>query len=204
MKLKNPKNIFLSVFGVYFIIISALSYYQAIFIGEISPIFWLSYLVMFITGVGFLKKDAYLIGSQINLVLIPYLLWNFDFLYELITKKPFFGITSYFFESRTFIAQLITVQHIIIIPLAVLALYLIKYKRKDFWKISIIQGTIIYFLTRIFSNPKLNINCVFESCLPFQVSQNIYPIFWFFSLFMMIGIVNYILIKIPIFNKDSS
>lgn len=203
INIKNPKNIFLKVFGIYFIIISALSYYQAVFIDDISLIFWFSYLVMLITGIGLIKKKAYLIGSQINIVLIPYLIWNLDFFYELITKTPLLGITSYFFEGRILLAQIITLQHVVIIPISFIAFYLIKFERKDFWKISLIQGVIIYNLTVFFSNPKMNINCVFQNCLPFYVPQIIYPFFWFFCFIVMVGIVNYILIKIPVFNSKN-
>jgi uncharacterized membrane protein YhaH (DUF805 family) len=83
-----------------------------------------------------------------------------------------------------------------------MAIYLIKFKRKDFWKFSLVQVAIIFILTLIFSEQSNNINCVFKNCLPFEVGEY-YLLAWVVTYIIMIFLVNFILIKIKDFSKKS-
>ncbi|HLF53729.1 MAG TPA: hypothetical protein VI544_00965 [Candidatus Nanoarchaeia archaeon] len=198
---KGAKNIILTLFGITYIALGLLSFYNAFKYTETAGILWFSYFAFFLIGIGILTRKSELIASQLNIILIPYIVWNIDFLYVFITGNSLWGITNYFLVQRPLIAQVITSQHIFTIPISLLAIYFIKIKNKGFWKFSLAQITIFYILIRALSTPEENINCVFSSCLPFQVPGAIYPVFWFSLYSVMIFLVTFSLNKIKVFQK---
>lgn len=198
MKLKNS---FLNFFGVFYIAISFLAFYNALKYFSPEAVLWISYFTFLILGIGMLFRNPYLIGSQINIIFFPYIVWSIDFIYNLITSRSLWGTTDYVFQPIPYTALIVTIQHIVILPIAFIALYFIKFKRKDFWKISFLEISLIFLLTRIFSNPSKNINCIFKNCLPFEINLNYYPFIWFGFYILMIFIVNFILIRIKLFRK---
>ena len=190
----------LSLVGVLFLALGVLAYYRGIQISGLAGVLWFSYTALLLIGIGILTKNSYLIGSQINIILIPYIFWNIDFFYVLITSENLWGITNYFFTSRPILSQIITLQHVFIIPVSLISLYFIKLKRNDFWKLSLVVLAVFFFLIRII-NPAENINCVFENCLPFQITLIPYPLVWFLTYIAMIFLTNLLLVKSKIFIK---
>jgi len=189
------------VIGFLFIILGIFAYYNGFQNSGLAGVLWFSYTALFIIGIGMLTRNPYLIGSQINIVLLPYIVWNLDFFYVLITSESLWGITNYFFASRPISSQIITLQHLFIIPVSLVSLYFIKLKRNDFWKLSLIWVSISFLLIRII-NPVENINCVFENCLPFQITFIPYPFVWFLSYIAIILLTNFLLVKSKLFIKE--
>ena len=196
------KNL-LRVLGVIYVILGIIAFYNAIRYTETAGILWFSYVAFFLIGIGLLTRSSYLIASQLNIVFIPYIIWNIDFFYVLITGNSLWGITNYFFTARQTLAQLISLQHLFTIPVSLIAIYLIKLKRKDFWKFSAIQVTLFFFLVRIFSSLERNVNCVFENCIPFQIIPGPYVFSWFVSYAIMIALATLFLTKIKIFQSKT-
>lgn len=194
---------FIHYLGIIFIALGIIAFYRGFISSGIAGIFWFSYTALFLIGIGMAAKKPYIIASQINIIFIPYLIWNIDFFYVLITGNSLLGITDYFFNARPILSQIITLQHIFIIPVALLSIYIYKMKRKDFWKLSVIQ-IIIFFVAVRSLNPDENINCIFENCLPFAVNTLPYPVIWFSVYLTMIAITNFLLIKTPFLRKLKS
>ena len=190
---------FLVVIGIIYLILGVLAFYNAIRYTETAGILWFSYVAFFLIGLGILTRNSYLISSQLNIILIPYIIWNLDFFYVLLSGNSLWGITDYFFTPRQTIAQLISLQHIFTIPISLLAVYFIKLKRKDFWKFSFIQIIIFFFLIRIFGSARENVNCVFENCLPFGIPALPYAVTWFLAYGAMIAITTFFLVKVKAF-----
>ena len=179
--------------GILFVFLGLLAYYNGLKISGFAGILWFSYTALLLIGIGILTKNPYLIASQVNIVFIPYLFWNVDFFYVLFTGNSLFGITDYFFQSRPLLSQIITLQHVFIIPISFLALYLMELKRKDFWKLSVIEVAVFFFIIKILK-PTENINCIFENCLPFEIQIIPYEITWFAAYLLMISITTGIII----------
>ena len=197
---KNYIQKILPVAGVLFLVLGIFAYYNGFQNSGLAGVLWFSYTALFLIGIGILTRNSYLIGSQINIIFIPYIVWNIDFFYVLITSGSLWGITNYFFASRPILSQMITLQHLFIIPVSLVSLYFIKLKRNDFWKLSLI-GVLISFLLIKIINPAENINCVFENCLPFQITLIPYPFVWFLTYIAMIFLTNFLLIKSNVFVK---
>lgn len=193
------KNIFLNFFGIFYILISLLAFYNAIKYFSPQAILWISYFTFLILGIGILFRSSYLIGSQINIIFFPYIIWDIDFIYRLITSKSLLGITDYVFQQIPYTSLFVTIQHIIILPIAFISLYFIKFKENNFWIFSFFEISLIFIFTRILSDPSKNINCVFKNCLPFDIALDYYPFIWLGFYIFMILIVNLFLIKIKLF-----
>lgn len=191
---KNIEELF-PIAGILFIILGLLAYYQGFQTSGLASILWFSYTTLILVGIGILIKNPYLIASQINIIFIPYIVWNIDFFYVLLTGNNLLGLTNYFFTPRPLLSQIITLQHLFIIPVSILALYFMRLKRKDFWKISFMQVILFFFLIRIL-NPEENINCIFQNCLPFGIQIVPYEVTWFTSYIIMILFTNFLLVKI--------
>jgi len=190
-----------TLIGFFLVFLGILAFYNGFNSVGLSGILWFSYTALFLIGIGILTRNSYLIASQLNIILIPYIFWNIDFFYVLLTGNTLWGVTNYFFQPRPFLAQLISMQHVFIVPLALLAIYFIKLKRKDFWKLSIIQVAVFFFLVRFLSNVEGNVNCVFENCLGFYINPMIYPILWFLAYFVMIALTTFLMTNVKVFNK---
>src|SRR3989338_4767924 len=108
----KTKNIILTTLGIIYILLGLISFYNAIKYTETAGILWFSYVAFFLIGIGILTRKSWLIASQLNIILIPYIIWNIDFLYVLITGNSLWGITNYFFVQRPLLSQIITSQHI--------------------------------------------------------------------------------------------
>jgi hypothetical protein len=194
---KKTKADILNALGLVFLFwgISAISF--SIYNQNNSQILNMCYFSLLIIGAGILFKKSSMIMSQIYILAIPLLIWNIDFLHWLIFQHPLFGITDYFFiGGYSLIGKIISLQHIFTIPLAIYAMKQIKIKRKDAWKWSFIQLTIIYFPVKLFSNPDMNINCVFNPCINISFGLP-YELVWFSIAFSMTFvssiIINFIL-----------
>jgi hypothetical protein len=198
---ETKKNIILRILGFFFLIIGVGAIANTLFsdIG-LAPILWFSYIGMIILSIGLFKRDSFLIASQINILAIPYIFWTADFIYYLINKKALFNIVNYFFVQGNIIGKIISLQHLITIPISLYAIYLIGLKRKDSWKLSILQIFIVFFITRTFTSIERNVNCVYQNCANFDFGFY-YPLEWFSSIIIMILVTNYIVTKLFYKNK---
>ncbi len=201
MTSERGKKITLNIIGVLFITWGIAAIINTLYRDDLAPILWLCYIGIILLGIGALKKDSFLITSQINILAVPLIFWTIDFFSFLINGKTLFGIVDYYFIPGPVIGKIISSQHLFTIPLSFYAIYLIKLKRTDAWKISFIQLILIFLATRIFTDPGENVNCVFSSCLNFTVSY--YPLMWFVSTFLMVLLINFLIIKMKFFIINS-
>ncbi len=161
----------------------------------LASILWFSCIGMILLGIGTLKKDSSLILSQLNILGIPYIFWNIDFYYHLIKGHSLFNIADYFFIEGPLLGKIISSQHLITVPLALVLIYLIGLKRKDAWKLSFIQLIIVFFATRLVTTYEENVNCVFSNCANFDFGFW-YPLQWFMAMFLLVFVTNWIVVKL--------
>lgn len=161
----------------------------------IAPVLWMSYICLIILGIGILRKNSSLIASQIVIIFIPYIFWNLDFFYQLITKEGLFGITDYFFRPGELSGKIIALQHIFNLPLSIYAMSLIGLNKSKFYIISFIQVTLVFIISRLVTNYDQNVNCVFRNCANFSFGLP-YTAEWFIAQFLMISLTSWILVKI--------
>lgn len=190
----------LRVLGLFLFFVSLVSILNSFRYASYSSLLWFSNLAVLLIGAGLLFRSSFLIASQVSIIFIPHLIWIVDLIYRIVFSRSLWGYTDYLFLSTDMLANFVSFSHIFIIPIWFYALFVLKIKKNNFWIISLVQIVLVYFLTRLFTNPDNNLNCVFENCFSlFPTLFNSYTFTWFFACGLMIGIVNYLLIKVPIF-----
>jgi len=190
---------FVRLLGILFITLGILAVRESFLAENYYQILWLCYSSVIFTGIAFFKKNNFLLISQINILLIPLLVWNIDFFYMIFNGSSLFGITDYFFKQDSFVSLIVSSQHIFIIPLSLLVIYFLGVKRRDSWKLSMIHITSFFIIVRLFTSPEKNINFNFIPFNQFLVNlipQWIYGFVWFIIFFVMIFLTNFLLIKL--------
>jgi hypothetical protein len=198
------KNLILNSLGIFILMIGILAIIDSVLNHNYSQILWFCYIGLLLIGIGILLRNSWIITSQLNILILPLIFWNIDFFYRLIARVPLWGITNYFFLPETNIfSKIITLQHLFTIPLSLYCLYIIKIKRKDSWKLSLLEVGLIFLAVRLFTSRVLNINCVFKSCIN-QLTANIQiplTILWFLIFFIIIIVTEFVLNNIRAFKK---
>jgi len=192
---KETNNWKIRLLGVAYILISLLAYFNSLYYSNAGNIFWFCYLGILIIGIGMLAGNSDLIKSQLYVLLIPNLIWTIDFLSFLIRGSSLWGITEYFFLAGPLLPKIVSLQHLITIPVALYVFYCLKLRRNSIWVASLLQLAILFFITRAFTSPGLNINCAYRTCgnfLPFL--NNYYPWIWLLAGLMMIILTRFILL----------
>ena len=195
----NKREVITKILGILFLFYGIFAIVYSIYRGKPDWIFWFCYISMVLIGIGALMKDGKLIAAQINLVSAYLIAWNIDFFYQLITNKPLWGITNYFFGELLFMARFISIEHFFLLPLGLFLLYELKLE-KGHLKLSLVQGTLIYILTIALTNPQYNVNCAFHSCVSFIPSEH-YQIIWYILTVISVLITSFAINKIKIFHK---
>ena len=196
----KTKKVLLIVIGIIFLAYGLFAMGYAIYRGKPDWIFWACYVVMVIIGIGAFMRRGYLIAVGLNVVATYLIVWDIDFLYQLIFNKPLWGITNYFFKELLTPARIISFEHLFLVPLGLFAIYLAGLKRKDHWKISIIAAVAVIGATLLLTNPIYNVNCAFESCLPIFSNVPYYPLIWMIFIIATIFVNAFIINKL--FYKD--
>lgn len=198
------KEYVLKIMGYFFTAIGTIAIINSILDKNYSQMFWLSYASLILLGIGVSTKNSSFILVQVNIIAIPFLFWSVDFFHVLIAKQSLWGITDYFFEGGRILPKLVSLQHIITIPLSIYALYLIKIEKRSVWKYSFLQLAIIFLLSAIFTSPTENANCAFRSCTNLVKTTIYHPIIWFGATFFMAFITNKLIESLPFLNKKNN
>lgn len=123
-------------------------------------IFWTCYIFMILVSIGIIFKKPKLILSQIVIMLIPSILWTIDFVVALMTRTPPIGLISNIFTNgKIDLSGILNIYHALIVPLAILAIIIMKPKgTKGYLKISFIEIILLFILSTTI--PQLyGINC---------------------------------------------
>lgn len=203
MKRKH-KLLLLDILGAYFLLLGIIAISRSMLRQEPTQILYMCYIGMIVIGIGILTKRSFLIMSQIYILAIPLIIWDIDFLYWLIFHKPLWGITDYFFIEAAFnIDKFVSLQHLYTVPVAIYATKIIGLKRKDAWKWSLVQITLLYVLISLLANPVGNINCVFDPCVNISLGLP-YRVTWFLIIFSMTFIASMIINHILTRNEKNN
>ncbi|MGV8142069.1 MAG: hypothetical protein ACP5NS_00350 [Candidatus Pacearchaeota archaeon] len=193
----NWKEKVIFVIGVIFLVFGVLAIANTLaHLDEgLAPILWFSYIGLILLAIGCFRRNSSLIASQLCILAIPYVIWNIDFFTYLFFGSSLWGSVDYFFTSGALLGKIISLQHIFNIPFSLFAIYLIGLKRTNFWKISVIEITVLFFVSRLFTTPLQNVNCVYRNCASFDFGIW-YPLQWFLGYTVMIALTSFLLVKI--------
>ncbi len=169
--------IFSSIFVIYFM-------------SKENPVyvFWLSNHVPLIIGIAILTRNSFLLAAEMSLLFIGELGWVLDFISKLLFGFYIFGSTEYMFNPA-YPATLYwaSMEHLIILPAGILALFLLKKAEKNAWVLSLAHGTIILIISFLFGSA-YNLNCAYKSCITWLPTFDFYSAVWpiiYFTVFVV-------------------
>lgn len=156
------------IIGILFILWGCAAITKSIYFGRYEQILWACWIGLIISGIGMIRRNISLVGSQLNILAIPWLVWSIDFLYVLITGDTWLGITNYVFDDIPLIDTIITMAHLFVLPLSLYAYYKLPLTSKNAWKLSIVHLALLFTLTVSLTNytPDNKINCIYNACIP--------------------------------------
>ncbi|MFH1248738.1 MAG: hypothetical protein V1660_01145 [archaeon] len=181
----------LNFLGILFLITGILQFIVPWLDGNYTHFIWFSSHVIILLGVGILLRSRFLLTAELCIALIPETLWSIDFLGKLFSNKYFIGITQYMFEGKFDFVALVNLEHLLIIPLGLVAVWYLG-RDKNGWKGSLIHVLVLWVIGLI-AGPIYNINCIFKSCTLLFGNLSSYMILWPIIVFSMICLSNVIL-----------
>lgn len=202
---ERHKSIILYSISILFFLLVLLSVITNLRLKQYMNLLWLCYFNMALISIGIIAKKPNLILSQILILMIPDLLWIFDFFSIFITGTSILGAAKYFFAgNRGLLQQILSVQHLFTIPFSLLALSLIKVKKS--YKALLISSIeiILFFLLMYLIPGNYGVNCLptSEICTFLQMPKFIpYPLFWFAVEFSFIIVSYFIVAFLPFIKK---
>lgn len=172
--------------GVYYVFLALLAIAIAVWLGHWENTLWFCYLAIICIGIGILTRNGDLLLAQANILFVPLLIWNIDFWGSILAGHPLLGFTDYFWHDPP-VSRFVSLQHIYTLPVVVAALTQIRPRNFHAWKLSMLEMTFLFVLSRIFTSPQFNINCVYGPRVEINVSFYYpYPLAWFVVVFMMV------------------
>jgi len=180
------------IWGWIFLIMGILPFLTFLTFNRPQYAVWFSNHAFIILGLALLFGSRFWAFAELCLGAIPELVWSTDFLYNLFTGKQLWGFTAYMFKNGAFDwLHLYSLQHILFIPAALYAIYLLGEPAKNAWQGSIIHGSIMWGVSFLFPYD-FNINCVYHKCifdLPF------YQITWPLIIIGHIFLIYFLVLK---------
>ena len=195
IKFKN-KNVLLNAIGVLLILFFII---RAIFLirdGSAENLFWLCNHAPLILGIAILFRSSFWITAEISFVFAGVFIWVIDYLSKIIFDFHIFGSTAYLFPIADYGFFYVTsLIHLLSLPLAIWALFLIKTKEPSAWKGALIHAIVLIPFV-VYFREEYNLNCFLEPCISWIPCFYFYPVLAFIGYFILFVIpINLILVK---------
>ncbi|MEK6825270.1 MAG: hypothetical protein AABY00_00625 [Nanoarchaeota archaeon] len=172
------KYILLRSIGIACLVWGLLAILHAAFVlHKYHDFFWLCYIGLFLIGIGLLIKNDMLVQSQLLILFIPDVLWTVDLVTYALRGYSFLGISDYFYSSPL-ITQLVSLQHVAIVPFALIILTKQSALKKWIFSFAIGEIIIAFIFSRFLTPLKDNVNCVYQFCGNILFPEP-YFIWWF-------------------------
>lgn len=193
---RKTTDIIISAIGAWFLLFSIASLF--ILINNDSQVYllWLCNHMGFILGLALLFRSRFWLLAEISLGLLPQLFWSIDFIAYKFFNVYIFNVTSYMFDpSYPKAMYYISMNHLAMVPIALIALYFLGQPKKKAYYGALLHGSLLFIISLFFTNPMQNINCSFKSCMPMIPEFRFYPIVWFGVMILMVLLTYWIVVN---------
>jgi hypothetical protein len=161
----NKKELFLNFLGITLIFIGIFRLWQIIYVAEDFPrYFWLCNSAPLIFGFAIFFRNNFVLIGEFSILFLGQIWWTIDFLFFLISGRILLGTSEYVFYEP-FVSQIASVTvHILILPIALVAILLIGKENKNAWKFSFILFAVLLPFVLYFGS-EVNLNFFFYSSI---------------------------------------
>jgi len=203
-KFFTEKNIFI-IIGIILIIHWILLVIARTRSDFLANLFWVSHLALLLAGIGFILKSNLLLTGSLISVVIVHGFWIYDFLVLLITGNSPLDYASYF-PMLTIYGKFLTIHHIYLIPLLLVALWRQKKVSICGWLVASVLFAFSTIASFLFLSKEYNINCAHYICdiilkvLPFLgFLTNLNPIVYLLMLNLLTDIFVFLLFNVLLY-----
>ncbi len=194
------KNIFFDMLGYFMLLLFGMTVFVHHLSHDLVYLFWFSNHTTLVIGLALLFRSRFWLTAEVALGLLPELLWIVDFVSARFFSYPIFGFTSYLFDpSYPLLQYLLALQHLFVLPLAIIALWFMHPQRGSYGG-AFLHGVLLWFSGYLL-RPQLNINCSYHACISF-FEHKAYLLFWPFLALGIIWLVYRILLWMDFSQKE--
>lgn len=200
---KRQINFVLNAIGIFLITISIIRLFFLQGYETFPQFFWLCNHVPLLIGIAILFRSSFWLMAEVSFLFVGMFLWIVNFLSYLLIDKIIFVSAEYIFVSAgTIFFYLSVTLHLLTLPLAIIAIFLLKKPEPLAWKGSLFHG-IILIPIMIYFGESYNLNLFLRSDLSFIPNFTLYPVFIsiiYFGLFVIP--TNWLIVKLLKIRKN--
>jgi len=196
---KKTQNLLITFFGILFVVLGIIAIFNSFYYEEPYNMLWLCYSSLLLIGIGVILRDSRIVKSQIYILFIPDIIWLLSFFSYILTNgNPFIKTVNYLFLPGPILPKLVSLQHILTIPLVIVLSCKFTNNRGKIWIVSFIQLIIFFLIARIFTSPDKDINCAYNFCATqiFNFHPIVFLIIWVVGAFLMVYLSKLIIDKL--------
>lgn len=198
---EQKKNIALNIIFFIFLLIAINQVFVMLLTAKnFRYAFWFSDHVAFVLAIAVLMRKRAIVTGEMCIALIPETIWTLDFLGKILFNRFIFntvGVANYLFVEGAFVARwqnFSTLQHLFILPLGLLALWIMK-ADKNGWRFALIHAAALWIISFAIGSA-YNVNCIFDPCALGIKKMGYYMIIWPLVIAFFIMASNLFLTKI--------
>jgi len=193
------RGLLLNSLGIFFLAAGILRIIVLISLGDLRYFIWFSNNVLLVIGAGILMHSRLIVTAELCIALIPETLWSIDLIGKLLFNRYIFGVTGYVFEKGFALSAMSSLQHLLIVPLGLFALWFLGSSR-DAWKFSFLHVSLLWIFGFLIGE-KYNLNCVFHYCIGYFKDLNNYMLAWPLIVLFIILLSNLIIQALDFLKK---
>ncbi|MEK6885727.1 MAG: hypothetical protein AABX17_02065 [Nanoarchaeota archaeon] len=177
------RNKILNLIGIFLISLALLRLFFLYQVDAIFQFFWLCNHVPLILGTAILFRANKLLIAEFCIGFFGMFVYVMDYIIYLLWGISYTGNFQFFGSALPLAVSL--AMHVLTMPLAFLAIWIINKKEINAWTYSLIH---ILFLLPIvlYLGPAANVNCLFKSCISFMPTNEFYSLILILAYFSLL------------------
>jgi hypothetical protein len=185
---KRIKDIVLNVIGAFLIAAPIIRMFFLQGYETLPQFFWLCNHVPILMGLAILFRSSFWLTAEFSLLFAGMLLWVVDFLAYFLFGIILFDSAMYIFNSAgTMFFYLSAIVHLLALPLAIIAIFLLKKQEPWAWKGSLLHALILMPIAA-YMGSSYNINFFLKPSTSLIPDFSLYPLvitILYFGLFVI-------------------
>lgn len=158
--LKEPV-VLLGIFNL--VVYFAVAFIKIVILNHPQDLLWYSNIALGLTAIALLYKNSFLLSVLFCLVIIPEGLWVLSFMENIIYDQNIFIAADYVFkQGYSSIEFLVSMHHLLLIPLVFVGLILLKRVSSYGWLGAALFLLSVSLLSYFVGSKEDNINCVYR------------------------------------------
>jgi len=182
--MKIKRGDWLNIIGIFLVVLGIIHLIQTILIVEPIHVFWLCNHVILFIGIAILFRNSFWLRAEFLVLFLGQFIWIINFVFRIFNSA--FVVVDYR------IGFIPAVVHLLTLPLAFVAIILMKKEEKSAWKGSLLHMIVLLPVVLYFGS-YYNLNCLLKPCVTWLPNISIYPfgIFLFYMAFIIF--LNYVI-----------